>query len=220
MRNMLLAALVTSAASPSPADAWGPYEVQPRAFVVSWHGISQPDGWTTRSFVLLGGGIPAGVKLAMLAPRTYDGTRFADAPDLDTPMTFTLVGSSSTRVVESASRFWVAPAWQGPKGAALEVTPDPEPQSETQIALAGRHADATWIALDHRASKGSVSVNRVHGTDIDTLTSYSEGKATTLVRVPGERQREVAGSPIGVVEMDGDRFLVTRRDTGAVMTRL
>ena len=219
MRTLLLAALVTSAL-PAPADACGPYEVQPRAFMVSWHGVSDPSGSTTRQFVLLGGGIPAGVKLAMLAPHTYDGTRFADAPDLDTPMTFTLVGTSGTRVVESASRFWIAPAWHGPKGAALEVAPDADPQVETQIALAGDHADATWITLDYRETRNLVSVYRVHGTQIETRTTYDGTKATTIVSVRGEYQREVAGSPLGAVTIDGERFLVTRRDSGALLTRV
>ena len=228
MRNLLLATLVTStAALPAPADACGPYESQPQAFLVMSPGVAG------RTFVLLGGGIPATAQLTPLSPQSYDSTAIGDAPDLAAPMTFTLLGPNGTEIVESAARVWLAPAWEGAKGAALEVTAD----RETQIALAGRHDDATWIALDHRDTTASdrrwvvaqgvsleekryIAVSRVHGSRLDILSTYSDGKPITLVRSDGVRRRRLAGTPLGVVTLDDERFLVTMRDGRAITTKL
>jgi hypothetical protein len=226
MRTLLLAALATAASIPTSADACGPYGFRPRVFMVSSHGVHDgADGWSTRTFVQIGGEIPADTKLAMLAPGTYDGTRIADATDLDYDMTFTLVGPTTTRVVESRARVFLAPAWQGAKGEALEVTSS---ALEPQIALAGRHTDAKWIALDWKTPTKhdtmtfgeNVSISQLHGTNTRIVTRYRDGKSFSVLRPSTRIAQDVEGSPLGAFTVDGKQYLVTTANGRAITTQL
>jgi hypothetical protein len=150
MRTLLIAALAISTFSSPAAEACGDYRFRPRVFLLSSHGVKTTTGWQTRTFAVLGNDAPADAKWRALAPRTYDHSRIANAPALEHDVQLTLVGPGGTRIVTSRSRWFLDSAWRfGKPSIVVEVSTG---DKQLTIALAGRHADAVWIAHDDLAT--------------------------------------------------------------------
>src|SRR5687767_8051115 len=92
MRTLLLASLTITALQ-NPADACGPYVVEPTVFQLA------------NGFALLNQEAEQGEHTwRRLRPHSYDNTQIANTTPLETPMTITLVGPSGTKVVSSKVR--------------------------------------------------------------------------------------------------------------------
>jgi hypothetical protein len=243
MRNLLLASLASltvTAALQNDADACGPYGgvYAPRVFQLTTHSINNRDNhsWTTRSFALLAQAPEGSPAWRQIAPFTYDYTQIADAPDLDDAMELTLVGPSGTKVVSSRSRVFLKPAlgWDHTPTSALELTVK---RGEFSIALAGRHTDTKWIAIEGERSGTEadvawikqviaadfdskyVYVSKVKGTGLETLSAMgADGKYQTFVRRGEQFVDQFAGSARGAITFKGKQFIV-QADAGAMRAR-
>ncbi|MEO8702014.1 MAG: hypothetical protein ABI867_18355 [Kofleriaceae bacterium] len=222
MRSLLITALALSAV-PASSEACGDYSPGPHVFMVSSHYTREG----TRSFVVLDANVPQQLRWTMLAPGTYDGSNIAPAQALAHDRTFTLVGPEGRSIVTSRARWYLDSAWE-PRGKAtvLEVTA----KHGAEIALAGSHTDASWIALDSIATtqrdvtwiaaQGSVaelqhiSVRRVHGTSYETLSAYlGDGEGITFVRDARSHQNlgRLDGHALGGLAMNGRTFVLGER---------
>jgi hypothetical protein len=155
-----LAALAALASTQTidPAAACGPAP-RPRVLDVSKHlvfvhdGIV-PAGWHT--FVVLDELAPDDAAWTLLSPQSYDPTKIAEAPALDSPISFTLFGSSGVRVVSAVRRVYLMSAWKFDyKGhVALEVDAG---RDSFMFAIAGVHADMPWHAVVPRTDVGDAA---------------------------------------------------------------
>ncbi|MDQ3370918.1 MAG: hypothetical protein M3680_36325 [Myxococcota bacterium] len=236
MRTLLIAALALSSTLPSPAaDACGGYGVDPAPQVLqlTHHGAVISDRGTVsapRSFVHTPEVAPDGLTWSWLTPRTFDTTQIATAPTAATPVTFTLLGPSGTRVVTATRKVFLADA-RPERGAhgAFEV---PITRTERfEIAIEGSQRAARWLALEAGpvtaarlrwlAALGvtphdqqDVVVTRVAGTDLETISVFPKGGTRTLtfVKQGARNHGSFEGSAIGAFANRGARQLVLRHE--------
>lgn len=248
MRTPLLASLASIASIASiatiasltaglhgSADACGPYGgvYVPRVFQLTTHSIKNRDDqtWSIRSFALLAQAPQGSPAWRQIAPYTYDYTMIADAPDLETPTELTLVGPSGTRVVSTRSRVFLKPAlgWDHTPTAALEVTAK---RGEFSIALAGRHTDTKWMAMEGERNGTAadiawvrlmtsssfdgkhVYVSKVTGTDVEIVSVLHDGKLLNLLRRDRQSLGQFTGRVHGAITYEGRQFVV-QSDGGA-----
>ncbi len=224
MRTALLLIASLSSLTARTADACGNYRPEPQVFRLSTHFI--PLARNTegrRTFVVLAEPAPKGADWKLLAPMSYDGTQVADAPSLPRALTFTLVGPAGTRVVESKKHVFLRRSWAFEKTAGgIEVDAG---RDDLAIAIEGVHEDATWTALDSvvstpndaawvgalgfAAEASSIYISRVHGTDLEAVSVYSDGKTITFLRQRGRNHGRMDGSALGAVTFDGVMRLIT-----------
>ncbi len=237
MRSTLLAALaltatLTSAFAPSIADACGGYMADrtPAVFAVDDHSIHRvgTDHWNRRAFVVLGKiTAPADATWQLLAPRTYDTTQIADAPDPQQSTTFTLVGPSGSRVVSSNRHTLLKQSFRTlHEHSAIEV--DIAEQARFQVAVLGVQPDAKWIessgvtpSKDTRAWVRDQGMDNAHvyavklkGTKIEVISAYGKNDIglTSFVVVDGESRGAFLGSLIGGLDLGGKRYVLLERD--------
>lgn len=202
MRNLLIALTVAAfvpAMPAAPAEACGPYMMEPEVMSVSTHyTIRDGGGDRQRSFVILGDRAPEGLTWARLAPGTYDGTKIADAPLLEEPLEVTLVGPSGMRTVKLRKQVYLAATWRWDAPVnALEV--ELGPKEDFRFAMFGTRP-ATWRALESGragqrdvawlaaqgvrvADAGRVYVQRVQGSQVEIVAAFAEGgELVTFVR--------------------------------------
>jgi hypothetical protein len=229
MHTLLIAALAVSMLPSPAAEACGDYGFRPRVFLLSSHGVKTATGWETRTFAVLGNAAPADAKWSALAPRTYDHSRIAKAPALEDDLQLTLVGPAGTRIVTSRSAWFLDSAWRFRKPShVVEVSAG---DKRLTVALAGRHADAAWIALDDVAATRTdtdwvtaqgvtagerpyVHVARLRGTDHETVSVQPTGQphAITFLRTRGQQVRRLDGHVLGGISLRGERFALVERD--------
>jgi hypothetical protein len=216
MRTLLAAVVVALFPQPA-AQACGP--IAPRAFLVAHHG--------GRAFAIFDRATPPeGTRWTMLAPRSYDAAATADAPDLPSDVTLTLVGPDApAHVVSGRDLVFIRNTWdvREPR-TALRIDDD-----HALVALRGRHTDARWVALAnttsglrdaaawlvrHGVRPDYVTMQKLPGTKVELVTTYSDGNALTLVRDGETLIRRIEGSPYGAVEAAGERFLLVQTDAG------
>jgi len=237
MRSSLLATLalsatLTSAFAPSIADACGGYMPDPRpaVFAVDDHNVHREgtDGWDRRAFVVLGATTaPADAAWKQLAPRTFDSTQIADAPDPQQSTTFTLVGPSGARVVSSNRHALLKQTFRSQaEHTAIEVGVDQ--QSQFQIAVLGVQPDAKWVettgvtptktTLAWVRKQGMdtsyVYVAKIKGTSIQVISAHGKGAIglTSFVVVDGQSRGAFTGSPIGGLDLGGKRYVLLERE--------
>ena len=237
MRSTLLASLavtatLTSAFAPSIADACGGYtgDPMPAVFAVDDHTVHQLGGdrWNRRAFVVLGATTaPADAAWELLAPRSYDSTQIADAPDPQQSTTFTLVGPSGSRVVSSNRRALLKHSFRiQNEHSAIEV--DVAEQARFQIAVLGVQRDATWIPSTGVATTKAtlawvrgqgldtayVYVTKIQGTKIQVISAHQPNDIglTSFVVVDGTSRGAYTGSPIGGLDLGGKRYVLLERE--------
>lgn len=237
MRSFLLAsvaltATLTSAFAPSIADACGGYMPDPRpaVFAVDDHSVRREgtDRWDRRAFVVLGATTaPADATWTQLAPRSFDNTQIADAPDPQESTTFTLVGPSGARVVSSNRHALLKETFRDrAEHTAIEVG-IPE-QAQFQIAVLGVQSDAKWIettgvtptknTLAWVRKQGMdtayVYVAKIKGTSIQVISAHGKDDIgqTSFVVVDGESRGAFTGSPIGGLDLGGKRYVLLQRE--------
>lgn len=237
MRSTLLASLaltatLTSAFAPSIADACGGYmrDPLPAVFAVDDHSVHRvgTDRWNRRAFVVLGATTaPADATWELLAPRSYDSTQIADAPDPQQSTTFTLIGPSGSRVVSSNRLALLKQTFRTPhEHSAIEV--DVAEQARFQIAVLGVQRDAKWIeSTGIAATKNTLAwvrkqgmdtsyvyVAKFQGTKIQVISAHQSNiiGVTSFVIVDGESRGTFAGSPIGGLDLGGKRYVLLERE--------
>jgi len=225
MRLALLASLaLTSQLHTLTAEACGgDFYRPPQMFVVAAH--------HGRTFVLLDGNVTAPDTLDWKdVPSSYDMTKIAEAPALPAPRTLTMVGPKGTTTVASNDHVFITPEWQSNHAMnALEVLPSD--RTQPRLAIEGEHASVRWTGLESvpvsldviawaehpgfsPALDGrSLMAEKLDGTELEMITSYANGTATTYFRT-GDRTPwgGYAGSPIGAVTVDGVRYVVLVND--------
>ncbi len=217
-------ALSTSIAQPVAEACGGDYGPRaPAMFLVSSH--------HGRTVVLLDQNVPDAERLDWKGElRTYDNTRFAMAPAFADLRTLTLVGAKSTRTTSSRNHVFIEPAWEGTKPMnALEIFPRGD---APRIAIDGVHKDVRWTELDSIPTgletiawaqhpgfsppldPSLIYVQSVHGANIDLISAYvTDGPPVTYVRPLGQQPYGgFRGSPIGMVSVDGIRYVVFVND--------
>jgi hypothetical protein len=232
LATSLVAALLASASLATPiADACGGGDYGPRApamFLVSNH--------NGRTFVLLDKRVPSLEGLAWTGETmTYDHTLVAAAPAFPTARKLTLVGAEPSRRLASATHVFVQPAWDSHHPMnAQEIYPRGEERA--RIAVDGQFTTTVWNGLAQQdlgletvawaqhpgftppLDPRLMSLWKVVGTDVELITAYTYGTdgvgvATTYLRTPGAQPTGGwLGSPIGVVTLDGTRYLVLVND--------
>ena len=218
----LVAALVVTTQIAAPvAEACGGYiDRGPAMFLVaSHHG---------RTFVLLGGAVPETAKLDWKGNHnSYDGTEIASAPALVSAFEFTLAGEKRSRTLASKNQVFITPVFESKRAmTALEIFPKRE--EGMRIAVAGKHV-TEWIDAEYVEVSRDViawakkpgfsppldarllSVNAIPGTGIELITASSVGgdAPVTYIRANGGTPYGgYGGAPLGMVTVDGERFLV------------
>jgi hypothetical protein len=223
MRTLLLASL-TIATLQNPADACGPYVVEPTVFQLA------------RGYALLNEEPTETPVWRRLAPDSYDSTQIADATPLATPRTITLVGPSGTKVVTGTQRaFFKSGFTRTSKATVALAIPNGGSYS---VALAGAHANAKWIALDTevRGSKAEldwvsargvtpyrgygapmVYLHKLKNTTYDTVTVFAkEGGMVTFVRSGGHEVARFDGDIVGGVTVRGQAFAISSDRRGVL----
>jgi hypothetical protein len=233
MRTLLLASLTISALQ-NPADACGPYVHEPTVFQLSSHYVRGARE-QSRTFALLNEA-PTGTPVwRALAPGTYDGAQIADASPLPAPMTLTLVGPSGTQLVASDNRSVI-------QGGLRSLQPTFALEVDTQrgafvVALAGRHPNAKWIALDtqvqgskadldwvtahgvtpYRGYGVGVYISKLQNTAYETVTvNTKEGATITFVRSGGTEIVRFDGYAMGGLSINGNSFVLKSDRHGGV----
>lgn len=114
-------------------------EVLVSSLDMEWHLVEKP-----RRFVTIARGArDESLPWRSLTSRPYDRVEVADAPDLDSPMTVTLIGTGGTRVTRSASVLYFAEPGEDVMRTVLEI--DAPDINAWTVALRGEHATATWV---------------------------------------------------------------------------
>jgi hypothetical protein len=231
LATSLVAAVLASTSIATPiADACGG-DYGPRApamFLVANH--------NGRTFVLLDKRVPSLEGVAWKGEAmTYDHTLVAAAPAFATARKLTLVGADRTRRLASANHVFIKPAWESRDPMnALEIYPRGVEQA--RIAVDGEVKTVVWnelapqqLGLETAAWAQNpgftppldpqlMSLARVAGTDVELITAHTygadgKGTATTYVRALGAKPYGgYPGAPIGVVTLDGVRYLVLVND--------
>lgn len=223
--SLVAAVLASTSIKTQIADACGG-DYGPRApamfLVANHHG---------RTFVLLDKNVPSVEGLSWFSDRmTYDSSEIAVAPAFATARKLTLVGPDRMRRLASVNHVVIKPAWESRDPMnALEIVPR-EPE-QVRIAVEGRFATVVWnelasepVGLETAAwaqapgfspplDPATMSLSKVVGTNVELITAwtYADGSSisTTYVRTPGaEPYGGYRGSPLGVVTLDGRRYMV------------
>ena len=231
LATSLVAAVLASTSIATPiADACGG-DYGPRApamfLVANHHG---------RTFVLLDKRVPSLEGVAWKGEAmTYDHTQVAAAPAFAAARKLTLVGPKRTRRLASANHVFIKPTWESRDPMnALEIFPRGEERE--RIAIDGQFASVAWSELAQQnlgletvpwaqnpgfsppLDPTLMSLFEVEGTNLELITAYAhdaDGKAfaATYVRAPGAQPYGgYRGSPIGVVTLDGTRYMVLVND--------
>ena len=228
--SLVAALLASTSISTSVADACGG-DFGPRApamFLVSNH--------NGRTFVLLDKSVPSLEGVAWKGEaRTYDTTLVAAASAFATARTLTLVGADRTRRLASANHVFIKPAWDSHDPMnALEIFS--KGTEHARIAIDGQFTTVVWnelasepVGLETVAWAQNpgfsppldarlMSLSKVVGTDLELITAYTydtdgKGISSTYVRTPGAKPYGgYRGSPLGVVTLDGTRYMVLDND--------
>ena len=202
-----VAALVvaTQLAAPVAEACGGDIDRTPAMFFVTHH--------HGRTFVLLGGTVPESAKPAWKSEEmSFDPTQIAAAPPLATALDFTLAGTRPAGPVSTKSQAFLSPSWESRRAlTALEI----QPAEGAKVAVLGTHV-TTWTELvraDSDDGTGSVTVSRIDGTDVELVTDWATPARATSIRVKGRKPwGSFAGRPLGMVTVDGERFLVLLDD--------
>ena len=227
MRTLLLASLTISALQ-NPADACGPYVVEPTVFQL------------TSGFALLNQApdeyAPAWRRLH---PNSYDHTQIADTTPLATPMTITLVGPSGTKVVSSKERALIKSGFSRTK-ATVALAIDRSNDESFYVALAGNHPNAAWIGLgdqvrgsqadvDWVTAQGvtpyrgyggpSVYIRKLQNTAYETITVSTKSGSVTFIRSAGQQVLRFDGAIVGGLSLRGHTFVI-KSDRAGVMTSM
>ena len=218
-----LAAVVASTqiAAPIAHACGGDYGPRaPAMFLVTAH--------HDRVFVLLGGAVPEGEKLAWKGDNmSFDRTEIAKAPALAAAMELTLVSSRRARTMTTRNQVFITPVFESKNAmTALEIYPKAD--EGIRIAIAGKHV-TTWQELESVApgletiawaqnpgfspplDSRHIYVDKVQGTDLELISAFGteDGVATTYIRTAGGKPwGGYRGTPHGVVTVDGVRYLV------------
>lgn len=227
----LVAALLASTSLATPtADACGGgmfYPLPPTMHLVATH--------HGRTFVLLDKRVPSLADVTWTRRfESYDTTEVAAAPAFPQARKLTLVGATHTRRVTTANHVFIKPVVETRDAMnAIEIPSDRE--QHLQIAIEGEVKNVAWsdvesapLGLDTAAwaqspgfspplDPSTMSLSKVAGTNVELITAwgYIDGKniATTYVRVAGARPYGgYRGNPLGVVTVEGTRYLVLVQD--------
>lgn len=231
LASALVAALLASTSLATPtADACGggmSYPLPPTMYLVATH--------NGRTFVLLDKRVPSleGVTWTR-KHESYDFTETASAPAFSTPRKLTLVGATRPRRLASANHVFIKPVVETRDAMnAIEVPIDQE--QRMQIAIEGDVKNVAWSEVESAPlgletvvwgqnpgfspplDPSTMSLSKVAGTNVELITAwgYIDGKniATTYVRVAGARPYGgYRGNPLGVVTVEGTRYLVLVQD--------
>jgi len=232
MRNLLIVPMLASLAlAAEPADACGPYVSKPRLMQLTTHFT---DGGL-RSFAITNEPAPANLAWTRLAPSTYDYASIAEASDPERALDLTLVGPDGTQLVSSRRRVFLSQTFtKSTPSVAMEIT---VPRGQFAIALAGKHADATWnagrqVRVGNRYDvawvntqgiepmmASLVSASKIDGTDLEAITVLPKtGEQITFVRRGTQVARQFEGTLLGLLGVDGERFVVARTSDQTVHT--
>jgi hypothetical protein len=224
--SLVAALLASTSIATRIADACGG-DYGPRApamFLVSNH--------NGRTFVLLDKNVATPERLAWSRERiTYDWTEVAPGTAFATARKLTLVGADRTRRLASANHVFVKQASDSRDPMnALEIFPKGVEQA--RIAVDGQFTSVVWNELASQPlgletvawaqnpgfsppiDPQMMSLSKVVGTDLELITGWSfdihgKGISATYVRTPGAKPYGgYRGAPIGVVTLDGTRYLV------------
>lgn len=221
MRNALVLLAPVLASLARPADACGPYGFTPRLMRVSTHFA---DGGT-RAFVITNEKVSDDQPWVLLAPRSYDNASVVDVANPKAPIDVTLVGPAGTKIVSSRERVYLSRTFVSrAPSVAFEIRAQ---RGEFAIAMAGKHADATWIkflderdgtAADrawveaHGVSPDHVYVKKLDGTELEAVTVLPKtGETMTFMRRGTEVYGQFEGAVMGGIEATGDRFVVAAK---------
>lgn len=223
----LLAALLASSSilAPRIADACGgSYETirrAPQVMLLSSHtvfGMKDGDGRATtrRAFAITRTNFDVAADAAWerIAPRSYDYTDILSLDKPETAMSFTLLGTSGTRVVRSDSRVALRHDMfiSGSQLEGFELALDDK--DEFEIVLAGRHGDAVW----HDTVRTYSMASPIAGTNLTATRSYVDGKPMVQISVGGEDRGTFEGYIAGAVDVGGSRYVVMKTTFGTAYT--
>ncbi len=215
----LLATLLASATlAPQIADACGgSYEAirrAPQVMLLSSHHV-YPTA-ERRAFAITRTNLDLGADAAWerIAPMSYDYTDILSLEKLETPMTFTLVGRSGTRVVRSDSRVALRNDMfiSGSQFEGVEIGLGNE--DEFEIVLAGRHRDAVW----HDTVATYSMTSPISGTNLKATQSYVDGKPMVQISVGSSDRGTFEGYVAGAVDVGGSRYVVMKTTFGTAYT--
>lgn len=221
-------ALSTSIATPVAHACGGDYGPRaPAMYLVAHH--------HARTFVLLDKDVVTD-RLAWEGEReSYDWTEIAPSTAFSTPRKLTLVGPDRSRRLATANHVFIKPVFETRDAMnALEIYPKANDQA--RIAIAGQFATVTWNEIESESvsletmtwaqhpgftpalDPARLSLSKVVGTNLELITAWTygtDGKAvsSTYVRSPGAQPYGgYRGSPLGVVTLDGVRYMVLVTD--------
>lgn len=245
MRTMMMLAaiatmttLMTTMMTPAAeaCGGYGPVETGPRVMELTHHAVRDgAERWRTRWFVTLGTSTrDDGLTWRRLERETFDATQIADARELATPMTVTLVGPSGTRVVSSSKVVMVStPLDRGRMRTALEVEVR---GMDWEVAVRGDQAKAAWREIEHRRSTAAtrawakqrgldpehVTRSRVRGMNVEVVSGFIPGSFTQRSIVRDLRSDQPIGPARGgelrgALELAGVRYAVFA-ERGAIST--
>jgi hypothetical protein len=194
-----VAAVASTISTDPAADACGPPPV-PHLLRVSSHVVlheSYDAFGRTHSFVLFDELAPADAAWRQLAPRSFDTTQIADAPKLDRPLEFTLLGPWGQRVVTTNRRVYLKPELSGDRTAHVAVEIDAVDRNEVVAAIAGRPSHLVWRTLgkqpqhdieavawlaDHGVRVKYAHVETIADDDTQLVTYYDDGSRFAIRR--------------------------------------
>ncbi len=222
-------ALSTSIATPVANACGGDYGPRaPAMFLVAHH--------HARTFVLLDKNVASTEELAWKADRnSYDWTEIAAGTAFATTRKLTLVGPDRSRRLASANHVFIKPAFETRDAMnALEIYP--KTTDQTRIAIEGQFATVVWneiegepVGLETVAwaqnpgfspppDPQSLSLTKVVGTDLELITTWTSSsdrtpQPWTYVRPAGAKPYGgYSGTPVGLVTLDGVRYMVLVND--------
>lgn len=229
--QLLVTVFATTTLTTEIAAACGDYvqvDPAPRVLAISTHYVLDGERSTNRAFVVLERSIEPqrDKQWDLLAPGTFDTTRFLVLPRLASPMEVTLVGPSGTRLVQTDKQVALAGGWQigfDQTRVALEVPV--QANEQFAVAIAGRATDARWHVVDYHEqptaqTKWWLQKHGIEGVEYVVLRTirdmpfdlveYSQGGTTRfIVRDRGRTSGLAAnGSVLGAVTTKGRSFIV------------
>lgn len=212
MRFLLcLPALAVAAVTLSSeiSDACGSYDPTPQVMLLSTHRSYARDPYlppraTRRTFAVWGTSPvddPVGFTWEAAAPRSYDNAMVATIDGNETPTELTLVGPSGSRIVSSAKQVLLRDSMTiDHESAHHAIELDVGTREDFAIAIYGRAKQPKWHALESLGYKTS----RIYG-----LSYQFE------LRSNGKSVGTYDGIALGVLEVDGKRYLVVKNGAQA-----
>jgi len=228
LATSIVAAVLASTQIATPvADACGGggfMRFSPAMFLVARH--------NGRTFVLLDKNVERPGDIAWRRETmTYDWSETAAAPAFTTAIQLTLVGANRDRRLASANHVLIKPAFETHDAMnALEIYP--QTREEARVAIAGEFKTTAWSEIENQPvsletaawaqnpgftpalDPSALAVAKVIGTNLELVTAYAyddkgDHYSTTYVRTAGGRPvGGYRGSPMGMVTLDGARYLV------------